>query len=246
MTQTKSRPGERKIDGALCNLGQSSQDLTDCARAVLFYLTSISNWNSFEGEDHYFVDKRKVVKKDIASILSVSANSITSSFKMLLEKRYITEQGKYYLIWPPNIYEYMGLDLLKLLVNFYNGGAGSQLIRMCAVCARVYKDGAEKPEAFTLSDMTEMIGRSPKIASNISKTFQDLATLRGLGIIEYYVVSRTNNFGSYPTFNLTKVDLKTLPEGAVFDEKNCLDDGYKIRIQQAVNEDIEFKKDSKK
>lgn len=94
---------------------------------VYSYLMYISVWDAKSKEDHYYVYKNSFKIKDACAIIGISQPTWRTAIEKLEKTSYLRDVGYAYLIYIPNSYVPLHIDLIKYLTEFgacvENGGS---------------------------------------------------------------------------------------------------------------------------
>ena len=106
---------------------QQKAKLTSKQYLVYSYLMYMSKWDAKSKEDHYFTYKNSFKIKDACETIGISQPTWRTAIEKLTKEDYIKDEGYAYLIYIPNSYVPLHIDLIKYLTEFGscvdNGGS---------------------------------------------------------------------------------------------------------------------------
>lgn len=149
---------------------------------IIYCLLQVES-NHTEGEEHRYISKEKVNKKQWANTLGMNLRTFNRKFKELLDSGKITEQGDYYII-PRDISKYyymMPVETMKFLCDTAN----DDVIKVYSYLGRLYENG--KGEGyFTKKHLIEVVlGAKGKNKREWEKINNILDCLKNNGLIVY-------------------------------------------------------------
>ena len=178
--------------------GKNGPHFTKTQWLVLFYLLSISKWNSKDNEKHYFIYADKVHYTEIARALKFSSYVPVKKAMMALLDNGIVEYSEtgsfkpFYKIEIPFPYTIMNMSIVKAFYNFSSVVNIVTSLRAFSILYQMYKYDERE---FSLTLITKLLDLDRK-TTTIEELWIMLNIWKEMGIIEYEEINYTNRVGT--------------------------------------------------
>lgn len=204
--------------------------------AVYYWLVSISYYNSYQKEKHYFLYLKDISYNKIARELGIgSSNTVKSAIQKLAKEHYISLEEGVIKIPHKNAYTYLNTKLIKFLLA-WSTELGAELLLYYSVLKRFFELNNEigKKTHFNTKLMVKLLGHNGT-DNSIYKQFKlYLIFLESYGLIRCTREIKVVNGGEFIEYTLWNIS-DTVTNECNYDESNEEDISVDKEILEKLN-----------